>query len=79
MRHSLMALRMRSPFPRNAAQHEAEPARCLGLTASHSGRRRYFVAVYGTLLNPVVAGAAMALSSITVVSNVTGCWFKLKE
>ena len=47
MRHSLMgvadALR---DFPRNAAQHEAEPARCVYLQQHrYSGRRRYFVAV----------------------------------
>lgn len=47
MRHSLMGVADALAISRNAAQHEAEPARCLYLQQHrYSGRRRYFVAVY---------------------------------
>ncbi len=47
MRHSLMGVADALAISRNAAQHEAEPARCVYLQQHwYSGRRRYFVAVH---------------------------------
>ncbi len=55
----------------NVTQYEAEPAGrvCSHNSAGYPDCRRDPRPLTGTLLNPVVAGAAMALSSITVVSN----------
>ncbi len=61
---------MRWRFQSHAAQHEAEPAgRLLYNSLGIPIAAGILWPLTGTLLNPVVAGAAMALSSITVVSN----------
>jgi Cu+-exporting ATPase len=47
----------------NGSQDPAEPLFCIRLQRAWHTTRRY------GLLNPVIAGAAMALSSVSVVSN----------
>ncbi|VDZ80399.1 Lead cadmium zinc and mercury transporting ATPase [Salmonella bongori] len=72
MRHSLMGVADALAISRrDTAQYEAEPCLARSFTTVLVSRWPpvFLWPFTGTLLNPVVAGAAMALSSITVVSN----------
>lgn len=58
------------PLPRHHAQHSAKP--WLRVRVQHhrdSSRRRCAVIPFGVLLSPMIAALAMALSSLSVVTN----------